>query len=341
MSQKLADFHDFFSQHKEPAFRSKQVCEWIWKKHARSFRAMSNIPSSLRSLLDAHFYFEPLRIEQLDASTDLTTKVVFLAQDDQRFEGVLIPAGNRVTACISSQVGCPLGCKFCATGLLGFRRNLMSHEIYDQVILLDRLAQEQLKKKLSNIVIMGMGEPLLNDEEVIKAIRKWCDPEGAAISPQRITLSTVGIPEGIRRLASAHVKIQLAVSLHSASQHKRETIIPAAKKFTLLALSEALEAYYRLTRQRIVVEYLMLKDVNDSIQDARELAAFCKRFPVKINLIEYNRVDKTGFERSSDEKMEAIAAFLKRLNMVVNIRKSRGEDIAAACGQLALRNKKT
>jgi 23S rRNA (adenine2503-C2)-methyltransferase len=254
-------------------------------------------------------------------------------------EGVLIPSDGRTTACISSQVGCPLNCSFCATGQLGYKRNLEFSEIYDQVVLLNKISEEVFKTALSNIVYMGMGEPLLNYGNIIQSLKKITAEEGLGISPQRITMSSVGIPEMIRKMGDDNLKIHFALSLHAADNEKRNKIIPLNKKFPIEHLTEALIYYHKKTKKRFTIEYILFDNFNDTIQDAQELARFCRSFPVKINLIEYNETNNTSFHKSRADKMIAFKEFLDKKNLVVNIRKSRGEDIAAACGQLALKEK--
>jgi 23S rRNA (adenine2503-C2)-methyltransferase len=253
----------------------------------------------------------------------------------QYVEGVLIPEKQRITACISSQVGCALNCKFCATGQLGYKRDLGFDEIFDEYVLLNELSLTSFFLPLTSVVYMGMGEPLMNYDNVLKSIDKLTSADGLGISPRRITLSTVGIPSGIKKLADDKIKFNLAVSLHSASDLKRTSLAPVNKKYPLTELSEAIKYFHKITQSRITYEYLMLRGINDSIADARELAQFCRISPCKINLIEYNNNEIPGFSKSDPGKTKAFAEYLKRLNLVVNIRRSRGSDIKAACGQLA------
>ncbi len=318
----------------EKAFRAKQIYEWLWKKHARSFDEMTNLSKDLRNWLNENFEFPVVQVEKEQASKDRTIKMVFRLSDDALVEGVLIPSGDRVTACISSQVGCKFNCDFCATGKMGFGRNLNAAEIVDQVAIIKRRAKEEYDLELSNIVLMGMGEPLLNYDEVMKAIHRITSPEGMEMSPQRITLSTVGIPKMIKKLADDGAKFQLAVSLHSASDKIRSKIMPVNRRNDLSQLKEALIYYNEKTGNRISFEYLLMRDINDSLEDAKELAEYCKSFPVKINLIEFNSTD-SKYQKSTQDATDAFITFLKSKNMVVNLRRSRGEDIDAACGQLA------
>ena len=263
-------------------------------------------------------------------------------------EGVLIPGDERFTACISSQVGCSLDCKFCATGKLGFTRNLKYGEIFDQVVYLSKLAtgsqspsHELQSRALSNIVFMGMGEPFLNYENLVKTIEKITREEGLGMSPQRITVSSIGIPKMIRQMADDDPKYHFAISLHAATDLKRNQIIPFNLKHPLESIIDALKYYHTQTNKRFTIEYILFGNFNDSLADAKDLALFCKNFPVKINIIEYNPVHETGFRQSDPIKVKAFVDFLEKRNLVVNIRKSRGKDIEAACGQLAAKQLKT
>lgn len=330
---------EFFSSIREKPFREKQVYEWLWKKGCHSVDEMTNLPLSLRIRLAEAFAFEPISVTGQQQSTDGTLKVAFRLNDDTLIEGVLIPSEERTTACISTQAGCALGCTFCATATLGFSRNLTAGEIFDQVWLLNELSLTKHQSPLSNIVLMGMGEPLFNYPHVKSAIEFITGEEGMGISHQRITLSTVGVPKVIRQLADDQFKPQLAISLHAATDDKRNRIIPFNKRFPLAELISALTYYHNVTGKRFTIEYLLLKGFNDSLADARSLADFCKNFPVKINLIEYNPVEGVDFHRSEIRKMKEFRDFLASLNLVVNIRQSRGKDIDAACGQLAGKTK--
>lgn len=336
--QTLAGLNSFISGIGEKPFRAKQLYEWLWKKGARRFSEMTNLPAGLRTRLEESFSFPSATLAQEQQSGDGTVKVAFLLHDGLRVEGVLIPAGGRTTACISSQVGCPLGCSFCATGTLGFTRNLTRGEIFDQVFILNELSQEKLHVPLSNIVYMGMGEPMLNYQEVVASVERLTATDGAGISPQRITLSTVGIPKMIRQLADDGVKAHLALSLHAATNEKRDQIMPVNKRFPLEEVIAALKYYHQKTKKRFTLEYVMLGNVNDSEKDARDLALFCKNFPVKINLIEYNAVEGSGYSPATETRVQAFVSTLERKNLVVNVRKSRGKDIDAACGQLVGRS---
>ncbi len=327
----------FFISQKDKPFRANQVFNWLWKKQCASFEEMTDIPKSSRDLLKSNFTFHKASPAKTQESTDGTVKVGFALHDSFIVEGVLIPSGGRFTACVSSQVGCVLGCIFCATGKLGFSRNLSAAEIYDQAAYLNKLAFERTSSPagLSNIVYMGMGEPLLNYENVKRSVEMITSADGMGMSPQRITVSSLGIPKMIRKFADDDMKCHLAVSLHSAGNEKRNRLLPFNLKHPLDELLEALKYYYRKTGKRFTLEYILFSGINDSLADARELADFCKNFPVKVNLLEYNPVEGTGLFPSAQEKMRQFADYLEKKNMVVNVRKSRGKDIDAACGQLA------
>lgn len=331
----LEEISEFFLQRGEKKFRAKQVYEWLWAKGVTRFEEMTNLSKPLRTVLARNFSIHPVRINNIQLSKDGTVKSGFLLYDDNVVEGVLIPTKARATACISSQVGCSLACSFCATGKLKFRRNLEIGEIFDQVTIIRKQANEQLNRQLTNIVLMGMGEPLLNYTNVLKAMNRVTSLEGLGMSPQRITLSTVGISKMIRKLGDDEVKFNLALSLHATNDKKREKIVPGNRTNSLDSLSKALDYYYSKTKNRVTFEYLLLRDFNDTLQDAKELAEFCKVIPCKINLIEYNPAGNDLFHPSTPEKTNDFAEFLKGKNLIVNIRKSRGKDIDAACGQLA------
>lgn len=331
----IKDIKEILLSFGEKDFRAKQIDEWLWKKGVRCFDEMTNLSKHTRELLAEKLYIPELSIEHYQQSSDDTVKYAFKLEDGHLIEGVLIPSMDRTTACISTQVGCPLNCSFCATGQLGFIRNLEYYEIFDQVLSINSCSIKRFDKALSNIVIMGMGEPLLNYDNVNTAINLITGKKGLEMSPSRITLSTVGIIEGIKRMADEKLAVNLAISLHSAIQEKRISIIPAGKSNPLGKLRDALSYYYNKTGNRVTLEYLMLKGINDSEDDAKALAVFCKAFPTKINLIEYNEVEYTEFKRSLSKDIERFKSFLEQKNMVVTVRRSRGQDIDAGCGQLA------
>jgi len=337
-SLSLAEIENFFIENKEKPFRARQVYEWLWKKGCRSFDEMTSLSKESRQFMVEQFTFPVLSVEKEFSSTDGTIKSLFRLPDDLYVEGVLIPEAYRTTACISSQVGCPLGCAFCATGFLGFKRNLSFTEILDQVMETNRQSLKYFQIPLSNIVFMGMGEPLLNYEEVKKSIEKITSADGQAMSPQRITVSSVGIPSVIRRLADDKIRFHFALSLHAANNSKRSKIIPLNKKYPIEELIESLKYFHSATKKRITIEYLLFNSFNDSSEDASDLARFCRNFPVKINLIEYNPVSGSVYKRPEPSRVNAFKEFLEKRNMVVNLRKSRGGDINAACGQLAAKH---
>lgn len=331
----LAEVEEFFLSHNEKKFRAKQVYEWLWKKSAHAFSEMTNLSLSVRDLLEQHFVINAIRIYTSQKSRDRTIKNAFRLHDNHIIEGVLIPTDSRMTACVSSQVGCSLTCKFCATGKLERLRNLNADEIYDQVAMINAQAIENYSIPLSNIVYMGMGEPLLNYSNVIKSIHHITSPEGLNMSPQRITVSTAGISKMIKKLGDDAVKFNLALSLHAANDKKRDQIMPINEHNSLEALKEALTYFYDKTETRVTYEYIVFNNFNDSIEDARELYEFSKNVPCKINLIEYNPIDGGEFINAKVDKLEIFKNFLEKKGLIVNVRRSRGKDIDAACGQLA------
>jgi len=323
----------------EKKFRAKQIWEFIWKKNASSFEDITSISKTLREKLSELFYFKPIEITDTQRSKDKSLKYALKLDDGYFVEGVLIPSKERVTACISTQIGCALKCKFCATGNLGFVRNLTKGEIYEQVFLLNQQSQIEFDKKLSNIVIMGMGEPLINYDNTLAAIDMITSKDGLEMSPQRITLSTSGVTKMIKKLADDNVKFNLAISLHTANNLKRDNLMSINKTNNLEKLTESIKYFYKKTNTRITFEYLLLDNFNNSLKDAKELAEFCKSVPCKINLIEYNEVEDSGFQKSPENKTIAFVKFLESKNMIVNLRTSKGTDIDAACGQLANKKK--
>lgn len=323
----------------EKKFRGKQVYEWLWTKRARKFEEMTNLSQELREKLSENFEIRVVTIADKQVSNDGTIKYAFKLHEGHVVEGVLIPTGNRTTACISSQVGCSLACKFCATGKLKLMKNLEAYEIYDQVAEIYKDAEILRNKPLSNVVYMGMGEPLLNYKNVVYSTHQISHDKGLGMSPKRITISTAGIAKMITRLADEKVKFNLALSLHAANDEKRSEIMPINDSNTLESLADALKYFYAQTGTRVTFEYIIFRDFNDTLDDAAELAAFCRNFPCKINIIEYNPIDDGEFEQADPEKVDAFADFLESKNLVVNVRRSRGKDIDAACGQLANKNK--
>ena len=323
----------------EKSFRAKQVFEWLWKKNAGTFEEMSNLSKDLREKLEMHFYIDKIILDDQQISSDKTIKCAFEVEPGKVVEGVLIPTSSRTTACISSQVGCSLSCTFCATGKLKLMRNLTAGEIVDQVVYLRDQAENRYGQTLTNIVYMGMGEPLLNYKNVLRSTEMLTSEEGLGISPRRITVSTAGIAKMIKKLGDDQVKFNLALSLHAANDKKRSQIMEINDSNDLATLREALEYFHEKTGSRVTFEYIIFKDFNDNLEDAQELAAFCKCVPCKINIIEYNPIDDGGFKQADPIKVDAFAKYLEERNLVVNIRRSRGKDIDAACGQLANKNR--
>jgi len=322
----------------EKGFRAKQIEEWIWTKGASSFEEMSNLSKGLRHRLDGKFSLQRIDIADQQLSNDGTIKCAFDVRAGQVVEGVLIPTSKRMTACISSQAGCSLACKFCATGRLKLLKNLTVGEIYDQVEMIRSMALEQYDQGLTNIVYMGMGEPLLNYREVLASVDRICGDPGLGMSPKRITVSTAGIAKAIKRLGDDQVRFNLALSLHAANDAKRNQIMAINESNNLEALAEALQYFHEKTGTRVTFEYIIFRDFNDQLEDARELAAFCACVPCKVNVIEYNPIDGGEFQQADPERVDAFVALLESRNIIVNVRRSRGKDIDAACGQLANKN---
>lgn len=323
----------------EATFRAKQIYEWLWKKTAHRFEDMSNLPQSLRHWLQEHFVIHAVTISDMQISHDRTIKCAMKLADGNVVESVLIPTKTRMTACISSQVGCSLTCKFCATGKLKRLRNLTADEVYDQVALVKRLAENKYQQPLTNIVYMGMGEPLLNYAEMLRSVDRITSPDGLNMSPQRITVSTAGIAKMIMKLGDDQVKFNLALSLHAANDEKRNNIMPINETNSLNNLADALNYFYQKTGSRVTFEYIVFNDFNDGIQDAKELADFCKKTTAKVNIIEYNPIADSEFRQTSPEKLHAFTSYLENRGIIVNVRRSRGKDIDAACGQLVNKNK--
>lgn len=326
---------DFIRNNNVQTFRAKQIYEWIWKKRCVSFNEMTNIPAPFREKLHAAFLCNAIQSFDEYVSTDGTRKYAFHLFGGGIIESVLIPSGSRVTACISTQVGCPLACEFCATGNLGFIRNLDAAEIHDQIVMLMNFSKEKYQTELDNIVVMGMGEPMLNYKNTMTALDNISAKEFLNFSPHRITISTSGIVEGIKQMADEDRPYLLAVSLHSAIENKRKAMMPVAKKYPLVKLTEALKYYVAKTHNRITIEYILFDKINDAMEDADALARFCRNFPVKINLIPYNSTASSIYQKSKPENTKKFVDFLRNKNIVVNLRTSKGCDIQAACGQLA------
>jgi len=323
----------------EKPFRAQQVYEWLWKKSARSFESMSNLSKELRAQLEQHYVINAVSIQSYQKSKDRTIKNGFRLADGNLVEGVLIPNTDRMTACVSSQVGCSLTCKFCATGYMDRKRNLNADEIYDQVVLLNEQSTSFYDRPLTNIVYMGMGEPLLNYANVLQSIDRITAEDGLNMSYKRITVSTAGIAKMIRKLGEDEVKFNLALSLHAANDAKRNEIMPINESNTLAALADALKYYYEKTQNPVTYEYIIFSGVNDEIEDARELVEFCAHIPCKVNIIEYNPIALADFINAQEDKVESFADYLRRNGVITNIRRSRGKDIDAACGQLAIKER--
>ena len=326
---------DFFVTQNDKTFRGNQVYEWLWSKGAHSFDDMTNLAKATRTMLEENFVINHINVDTIQRSADGTVKNAVRLHDGLVVESVLIPTNTRTTACVSSQVGCSLDCNFCATARLKRMRNLEPAEIYDQVIAIDKESRLYYNHPLSNIVFMGMGEPLMNYNNVLKAIDMIVSPEGLGMSPKRITLSTSGVPKMIKKLADDEVKFKLAVSLHSAIDEIRSRIMPFSKNFPLADLRESLEYWYAKTKSKITYEYVVWKDINNNKISIDALVKFCKYVPCKVNLIEYNPIDDGEFQQASAESINAYINALESNGIVAKVRRSRGKDIDAACGQLA------
>jgi 23S rRNA (adenine2503-C2)-methyltransferase len=326
---------DFFVSIGDKSFRGNQVYEWLWIKSAHSFAEMTNLTKETRHLLEKNFIINHIKVDVMQRSNDGTIKNAVRLHDDLVVESVLIPTPKRTTACVSSQVGCSLDCKFCATARLKRMRNLNPDEIYDQVVAIDNQSRLYFDRPLSNIVFMGMGEPLMNYNNLLKAIDKITSKEGLAMSPKRITVSTSGVPKMIKKMADDNVKFKLAVSLHSAIDDIRTSIMPFNATFPLKDLREALEYWYSKTKNRITYEYVVWHGINDTKRDVEALIQFCKFAPSKVNLIEYNPIDDGEFQQADQKAINMYIDMLEANNITVTVRRSRGKDIDAACGQLA------
>jgi 23S rRNA (adenine2503-C2)-methyltransferase len=332
----LTDLEQYFETIGEKKFRAKQVYEWLWQKHAFSFADMTNLSKQLRQQLGEAYTLPALTIDTTQYSADGTIKSRFKTWDNHMVEGVLIPTESRYTACVSSQIGCSLSCKFCATGYMERERNLDFDEIYDEVVLINQQCERVYGKKLSNIVFMGMGEPMLNYKNVLKSIERITSPDGLGMSPRRITVSTAGVAKMIRQLGDDRVKFKLALSLHAANDQKRHEIMPINDTNNIKSLIEALNHFYQQTKNEITFEYILFNNFNDSLKDADELIKIYRQVPADlINIIEYNPIDFAQFSKPTEEKTEAFLKYLEKHKVNARLRRSRGKDIDAACGQLA------
>jgi 23S rRNA (adenine2503-C2)-methyltransferase len=335
----LSELEQYFEALGQPRFRVKQVWEWLWQKHAHSFDEMTNLSKDLRQQLADSFSFPALTIDATQYSADGTVKNRFRTADNELVEGVLIPTDERKTACVSSQIGCSLSCKFCATGYMDRKRNLDYDEIYDEVVLINDQSERTFGKRLSNIVFMGMGEPLLNYKNVLRAIERISSPDGLGMSPRRITVSTAGVAKMIRQLGDDKVRFKLALSLHAANDKKRNEIMPINETNNIKALIDALNYFYQQTGSEITFEYILFKDFNDSIRDADELIKIYRQVPADlVNIIEYNPIDKALFAKPDEDTIQRFMQHLEKNRVNARLRHSRGKDIDAACGQLANKN---
>ena len=334
----LDDLRHFFTSHSAPAFKGDQVYEWLWRKGAHDFLGMTNLSKSHRSLLEEYFVINHIAVEKLQRSDDGTIKNAIRLHDGYLVESILIPTDTRSTACVSSQVGCSLDCHFCATAKLKRMRNLNPDEIYDQVVEIDKQSQLYYNRPLTNIVFMGMGEPLMNHKNTLVAIDKITSPDGLGMSPKRITVSTSGITKIIREISEHNPKFKLAVSLHSAIEETRNRLMPFTKSFPLNQLLEALKYWYEKTKSKITFEVVVWKGINDRQADIDALVSYCKQVPSKVNLIEYNAIGDDQFEQATPMAISAYTTALKDNRISVTVRRSRGKDIDAACGQLANKN---
>lgn len=337
--ESLSALQDFLIKNGEKAFRAKQIQEWIWQKSARDIDCMTNLSKSTRDLLKTHYVINPVETKTSQVSTDQTIKFAFKLHDNHLVEGVLIPTPKRMTACISSQVGCSLSCKFCATGYMERKRNLDAAEIYDQVVNIINAADDHYQQPLTNIVYMGMGEPLLNYKNVLESVDKITSEKGLNMSPKRITVSTAGIAKMIKKLGDDGVKFNLAVSLHAANDEKRNTIMPINETNSLEALSEALAYFYQKTKSKVTFEYITFHNFNDSLKDAEELYQFSKCVPSMVNIIEYNPISEADYMKSEKDNIDRFQEYLEKKGITTRVRRSRGKDIDAACGQLAGKKK--
>ena len=334
------ELRTFFVENGDKAFRGNQVYEWLWSKSAHSFEAMTNISLETRTMMEKYFVINHIKVDSLQRSSDGTVKNAVKLHDGLVVESVLIPTATRTTACVSSQVGCSLDCKFCATARLKRMRNLNPDEIYDQVAAINQESLLYFNRKLTNIVFMGMGEPLMNYNNVLASIEKITSPEGLGMSPKRITVSTSGVPKMIKKMADDGVKFNLAVSLHSAIDEVRTQIMPFNVNFPLEDLRESLEYWYAKTQRAITYEYVVWDGINDNKEAIRALVKFCKHIPCKVNIIEYNPIDDGMFQQASAKAISDYVSVLEMNDIVVNVRRSRGKDIDAACGQLANKSEK-
>ncbi len=320
----------------EPKFRAKQIYEWLWKKFVGDIHEMTNLSKSLRDRLSEEFFIPKVKTHHSQYSDDGTIKNRLQLHDGHFIESVIIPTEKRVTVCVSSQVGCSLACKFCATGFLARKRNVDFDEIVDEVVLANEQALKHYDRKLTNIVFMGMGEPLLNYKNVVKSIDIISSPDSLGMSPRRVTVSTAGIAKMIEKLGDDKVRFKLALSLHAANDVKRDKIMPINETNNLKALIDSLNHFYKETKNEITFEYILFKDLNDSVKDADELVKIYRQVPADlVNIIEYNPIEKADFMKPDEDKTMQFMSYLESKKVNAKLRRSRGKDIDAACGQLA------
>ena len=336
-SLSLPELETAFREMGEPAYRARQVHAWLWQKGAHSFDTMTNLSRALRNQLREFFEIRGITPDKIQHSADGTVKTRFRLHDGHLIESVLIPVPEeqRYTVCVSCQVGCSLTCTFCATGRMKRVRNLDPAEIFDQVYLVNQQALDLFGHPLTNVVYMGMGEPLLAYANVMASIDRLTSESGLNMSPKRITISTAGIAKMIRKLAEDESKVNLALSLHAADDAKRNEIMPINEQNNLQELMAALDYYYGKTKNRISYEYIAFEGFNDSLQDAENLSRLCRHFPVRVNIIEYNPIENAPFGKAAEDRINAFAQVLRARGVMVTLRRSRGKDIDAACGQLA------
>ena len=322
----------------QPAFRARQIEEWVWRRSCKDFSEMSNIPKDLREKLEETFSIHQIIVDDLQRSKDGTIKNGVKLHDGRVVESVLIPTDKRITACISSQVGCSLDCHFCATANLPRMRNLNAEEIFDQVVTITQQAEKYFQRPLTNIVYMGMGEPLLNYANVLKSIDKITADEGLNMAAKRITVSTVGVAKMMKQFADDNPRCNLALSLHSARNEVRESIMPITKSNPIEMLRDALLYWYNKTGKKPTFEYVIWKGINDAPEDIKALVKLCKQVPSKVNIIEYNPIGDDRFKMADKSVIDNYINALGEVGVVAKVRQSRGQDIDAACGQLANKN---
>ena len=328
----VSEFAEYLAVAKQPAYRAKQIWQWLFREHAAEFAAMTNLPAELRAALARDFTIGRLAILRRHESRDGTVKFLFGLTDGKSIESVLIPEKNRLTICISTQVGCAYGCAFCATGLLGFKRNLTCGEIVEQVLEVNRALSDN--RRVTNIVLMGMGEPLANYAQTLRALEIMIDPAwGLEISPRKVTLSSVGLVPQIEKLM-AETNVTLAISLHAATDELRGRLMPVNRKYSLEQLMDCCRKLPLPRRKRITFEYVLLGGVNDTNADALALSRILRGVPSKVNVIPFNPHPGSEFQRPSDDAVKRFQQVLFDHKIQVNVRRPRGDDIAAACGQL-------